>query len=179
MSGNTMGTCPSDAEWWTCIDQSPTFLGCCASNACNGIGCPSDDLRAAGLGTACGTNSDSNDSSYWPYVQCSSGGQWWTCESPSFQGCCDINPCGGGCPANDLHPAAFLYDASATSAASELGSCSPSGWNFATQTSSLSFFSTPSSLSSSASSSVSSSVSSSASSSAASSTSASATSPSA
>lgn len=98
---------------YTCTDQMPTFLGCCTSNPCNGVGCPSSDLRAAGMGTGSGPDSTTNDSSYWPNVQCAEG-QWWTCsrQTPSFQGCCETNPCGGdgdagGCPSNELSPAAF------------------------------------------------------------------------
>ncbi|KAM0281419.1 hypothetical protein ACHAQH_003542 [Verticillium albo-atrum] len=32
--------------WWTCQDNSPPFMGCCASNPC-GEGCPQDHLIAA------------------------------------------------------------------------------------------------------------------------------------
>ncbi|KAF3354168.1 3-hydroxy-3-methylglutaryl-coenzyme A reductase [Verticillium dahliae VDG1] len=34
--------------WWTCRDNKPPFLGCCASNPC-GEGCPQDHLIAAVL----------------------------------------------------------------------------------------------------------------------------------
>lgn len=68
----------------------------------------------------------SNHGSYWPNVQCSAG-KWWTCalQTPSFQGCCEVNPCGGdgtGCPSSLLHPAAFkstpLEDATVSTASS-------------------------------------------------------------
>ncbi|KAL2063095.1 hypothetical protein VTL71DRAFT_6167 [Oculimacula yallundae] len=115
MSGNTMGTCPLGGLWYTCTAQTPTFMGCCTSNPCQGNGktCPSSDLRAAGMGTGSGPDLPSNDASYWPNVQCSVG-LWWTCamQTPSFQGCCEVNPCGGdgsagGCPSSSLHAAAF------------------------------------------------------------------------
>ncbi|KAH7323581.1 hypothetical protein BKA65DRAFT_598163 [Rhexocercosporidium sp. MPI-PUGE-AT-0058] len=115
MAGNTKGTCPLGGLWYTCTAQNPTFLGCCTSNTCQGDGksCPASDFRAAGMGTGPGPDPGltSNDASYWPNVQCSVG-QWWTCamQTPSFQGCCEVNPCGGdgtGCPSNLLHPAAF------------------------------------------------------------------------
>lgn len=32
--------------WWTCRDNDPAFLGCCATNPC-GDGCPSDHLISA------------------------------------------------------------------------------------------------------------------------------------
>lgn len=52
-----------------------------------------------------------NLGSYWPNVYCSSG-SWWICSSqnPSFQGCCDIDPCSRNatnCPQAHLYPAAF------------------------------------------------------------------------
>ncbi|TEY83155.1 hypothetical protein BOTCAL_0025g00140 [Botryotinia calthae] len=52
-----------------------------------------------------------NLGSYWPNVYCSSG-TWWICSSknPSFQGCCDIDPCSSNatnCPQYHLYPAAF------------------------------------------------------------------------
>lgn len=103
------GTCPSGGSWYSCTAQSPTFFGCCTSNPCNGVGCPSGDLRAAGMGTSSGPDKALNDSSFWPNVQCSQG-IWYTCinQSPSFQGCCGSNPCNGvGCPSTDLYAAAF------------------------------------------------------------------------
>ncbi|ESZ98616.1 hypothetical protein SBOR_0986 [Sclerotinia borealis F-4128] len=106
MANNTMGTCPIGG-------LRPTFLGCCTSNPCNGKGCPATDLRAAGLGLGLGLGEEVSLSlgSYWPNVYCSSG-TWWICAShnPSFQGCCDSNPCFGNatrCPQSELHPAAF------------------------------------------------------------------------
>lgn len=116
----SMETCPLGGLWYTCTAQTPSFLGCCTSDPCNGSGCPSSDLRAAGMGTGSGPDGlSSNDASYWPNVQCSVG-QWWTCamQTPSFQGCCESNPCGGsgtGCPSGMLYPAAFK---SVTAAAS-------------------------------------------------------------
>ena len=100
---------------YTCTAQNPTFLGCCTSNPCQGNSktCPASDLRAAGMGTGPGPDPGltGNDASYWPNVKCSVG-KWWTCamQTPSFQGCCEENPCGGdgtGCPDGLLHPAEF------------------------------------------------------------------------
>ncbi|KAG9228105.1 hypothetical protein BJ875DRAFT_354990, partial [Amylocarpus encephaloides] len=34
-------------QWWTCSAQNPSFQGCCKSNPCNGVGCPSTDLGPA------------------------------------------------------------------------------------------------------------------------------------
>src|SRR5450432_2376661 len=110
MGADSEGTCPVGSLWYTCTAQSPTFFGCCTSNPCNGVGCPSADLRPAGMGVGAGPDLPANDSSFWPNVKCSAG-QWWTCalQTPSFQGCCDSSPCGGkGCPLDQLHPAAFL-----------------------------------------------------------------------
>ncbi|KAF7921422.1 hypothetical protein BELL_0086g00220 [Botrytis elliptica] len=120
MSMTPMGSCPLGGDWWTCLDQSPTFFGCCASNPCNGIGCPEEDLLAAGMGTAGGPDASSNDGSYWPNAGCPSGGVWYTCsrQTPSFQGCCDdshepgstekFDPCHeNGCPSSRLYAAAF------------------------------------------------------------------------
>ncbi|KAG7149052.1 hypothetical protein HYQ46_002055 [Verticillium longisporum] len=42
--------------WWTCRDNKPPFLGCCASNPC-GEGCPQDHLIAAVLGGSSGLSS--------------------------------------------------------------------------------------------------------------------------
>lgn len=103
----------SKNDRYICTDQSPTFFGCCTIDPCGGdnTGCPASNLRAAGMGTDGGPDGmSSNDGSYWPNVQCPSG-QWWTCakQTPSFQGCCDINPCQGAmsCPVASLHAAAF------------------------------------------------------------------------
>lgn len=60
------------------------------------------------MGIGAGPDFSTNDSSYYPNVQCSKG-QWYTCAAskPSiFQGCCGSNPCSAsGCPANALFPA--------------------------------------------------------------------------
>lgn len=42
-------SCPNGGQWWTCAEQKTTFQGCCATDPCNGIGCPT--LIAAGLQT--------------------------------------------------------------------------------------------------------------------------------
>ncbi|KAF7944577.1 uncharacterized protein EAE97_005210 [Botrytis byssoidea] len=120
MSTTPIGSCPLGGNWWICLDQSPTFFGCCASDPCNGIGCPEEDLLAAGMGTAGGPDASSNDGSYWPNAGCPSGGVWYTCsrQTPSFQGCCDdsnepgsmekFDPCHeNGCPLSRLYAAAF------------------------------------------------------------------------
>ncbi len=103
------GTCPNGGLWYTCAAQTPAFFGCCTSNPCNGVGCPTSDLRAAGLGVGSGPDFSTNDSSFWPNVECTKG-LWWTCatQNPTFQGCCGSNPCGGkGCPGSELYPADF------------------------------------------------------------------------
>ncbi|TGO64813.1 hypothetical protein BCON_0005g00090 [Botryotinia convoluta] len=120
MSANPMGSCPLGGDWWICLNQSPTFFGCCASDPCNGIGCPEEDLLPAGMGTAGGPDASSNDGSYWPNAGCPNGGVWYTCsrQTPSFQGCCDdsnepgsivkFDPCHeNGCPSSRLYAAAF------------------------------------------------------------------------
>ncbi|KAF5874361.1 uncharacterized protein Bfra_004367ca [Botrytis fragariae] len=120
MSATPMGSCPLGGSWWICLNQSPTFFGCCASDPCNGIGCPEEDLLPAGMGTASGPDASSNDGSYWPNADCPNGGVWYTCsrQTPSFQGCCDdsnapgsiekFDPCHeNGCPSSRLYAAAF------------------------------------------------------------------------
>ncbi|ESZ98615.1 hypothetical protein SBOR_0985 [Sclerotinia borealis F-4128] len=114
MSSTLMGSCILGGKWYTCEDQSPTFLGCCLSDPCNGIGCPAENLRPAAMGTASGPDAPSADGSYWPNVSCPNGGVWFTCseQTNSFQGCCDnstgFNPCHGtGCPTESLYAAAF------------------------------------------------------------------------
>ncbi|KIY04181.1 uncharacterized protein Z520_00873 [Fonsecaea multimorphosa CBS 102226] len=44
-------SCPYGGLWYTCADNSVPFQGCCASNPCNGQGCPASDLRPAGVHT--------------------------------------------------------------------------------------------------------------------------------
>ncbi|KAK0117814.1 hypothetical protein ONS95_012139 [Cadophora gregata] len=111
MSQDEKGICPVGGDWYTCTAQSPTFFGCCISNPCRGDnrGCPTSNLRAAGIGS--GTNPDTTENgTYFPNTQCAKG-LWWTCDvpqRPTFQGCCEVNPCNGvGCPAGSLQPAAF------------------------------------------------------------------------
>lgn len=84
------------------------------SDPCNGIGCPANNLTAAGMGTGSGPDASTNDGSYWPNYSCPNGGVWWICskQTPSFQGCCDrsgdFNPCQeNGCPKTRLYAAAF------------------------------------------------------------------------
>ncbi|KAF5874362.1 uncharacterized protein Bfra_004367cb [Botrytis fragariae] len=104
MTNNTMGTCPLGGLW-------------CGSHLSSYITILNDqiiasDLRAAGLGHGeVGDEGSMNLGSYWPNVYCSSG-SWWICSSqnPSFQGCCDIDPCSSNatnCPQPHLYPAAF------------------------------------------------------------------------
>lgn len=45
-------SCPYGGLWYTCADNPIAFQGCCESNPCNGQGCPSSDLRPAGVHTA-------------------------------------------------------------------------------------------------------------------------------
>ncbi|KAF7872437.1 hypothetical protein EAF04_003358 [Stromatinia cepivora] len=134
MSTDTpMGSCPLGGLWYICEVQSPTFFGCCLSDPCNGIGCPEEDLTAAGMGTAGGPDAPSNDGSYYQNADCPNGGVWFTCskQSPSFQGCCDtssgFNPCQkNGCPKDRLYAAAFnTVPATIPSATSSKISSSP------------------------------------------------------
>ena len=39
------GQCPDGSLWYLCDTINPKFMGCCASNACQQGGCPSQDLR--------------------------------------------------------------------------------------------------------------------------------------
>jgi hypothetical protein len=101
------------APRYACPAQNPPFFGCCTIYPCNGdnTGCPSDFLKAAGMGTGSGPNATTNDGSYWPNVFCANG-KWWTCDTtmPTFQGCCISNPCNAtplGCPMGNLFPAAL------------------------------------------------------------------------
>ncbi|KAH8651906.1 hypothetical protein BGZ60DRAFT_569086 [Tricladium varicosporioides] len=125
----SLGSCPNGGTWQECTSGSNLFFGCCTSNACSG-GCPSSDLRAAGLGTAAGPNFPSNEGSPWPNERCSTG-LWWTCavQTPTFQGCCDSNPCNGvGCPSSQLHAAAFAstpISAGSKASSSTISSSSP------------------------------------------------------
>ncbi|KAF4633035.1 hypothetical protein G7Y89_g5091 [Cudoniella acicularis] len=97
------GTCPAGGQWYECTTGTTPFFGCCNSDPCqNDAGCPASDLEPAGLGT----NSSSEDGSF---ATCSAG-LWWTCSAntPSFQGCCDTDPCAhNGCPSGQLHAAFF------------------------------------------------------------------------
>ncbi|APA05648.1 hypothetical protein sscle_01g004180 [Sclerotinia sclerotiorum 1980 UF-70] len=151
-----MGSCPQGGKWYTCVVQSPTFFGCCLSDPCNGIGCPENNLTAAGMGTAGGPDAPSNDGSYYQNSACLNGGVWFTCseQSPSFQGCCDtsdgFNPCqDNGCPKERLYAAAFktvqvMIDSDTFSISSSLTSSFPS---FSSSTSSLSISSSSTSSS--------------------------------
>ncbi|KAF7931812.1 uncharacterized protein EAE98_004548 [Botrytis deweyae] len=119
MTNNTMGTCPLGGLWWGAhLSSHITILNDQI------IGCPASDLRAAGLGHGeAGDEGSMNLGSYWPNVYCSSG-SWWICsrQTPSFQGCCDIDPCSSkatNCPQAHLYPAAFK---SVTNTLSFLGS---------------------------------------------------------
>lgn len=40
--------CSSGSQWYTCLNSSPPFMGCCKSNPCNN-GCPATDLTAGSL----------------------------------------------------------------------------------------------------------------------------------
>ncbi|TVY48997.1 putative serine/threonine-protein kinase, partial [Lachnellula occidentalis] len=149
MANNTYGTCPNGGLWYTCELQTPTFLGCCVSNPCHEGGCPAEDLRAAGMGTASGPDSSTDDGSYWPNVNCSLG-LWYTCLNSNFQGCCDESPCADGCPSSALHAAAFKTPPSQLSSSSETKSTSstPSTTSISTTASTASDSSTFTSTSS-------------------------------
>ncbi|KAK8220919.1 hypothetical protein IWZ01DRAFT_22980 [Phyllosticta capitalensis] len=41
----------SSGEFYTCTGTTPAFWGCCKTKACNGTGCPQDQLAAAYLGS--------------------------------------------------------------------------------------------------------------------------------
>ncbi|KAG9248984.1 hypothetical protein BJ878DRAFT_485672 [Calycina marina] len=112
------GSCPKGGDWYTCWNQDPAFLGCCNSDPCNGVGCPASDLRPAGLGAGAGQSECDHDSSFYPDIQCPSGGTFYYChaydKNASFQGCCFSNACitnhGGRCEGINLSPAAFAED---------------------------------------------------------------------
>lgn len=94
-------SCPVGGLPYTCATIDPTFLGCCDINPCHNSNCPSSNLFPMGLG---------DNFTYVFGHSCQNGGQWWTCaeQTPSFQGCCETDPCNGaGCPvlvAADLSP---------------------------------------------------------------------------
>ena len=102
---------------YTCPTQSPSFFGCCDSNPCTSSGCPPNDLAPASLGISSDPNASTNETTYYPNVSCATG-EWWICsaQTPSFQGCCISDPCGGDgstCPEGNLFPAAFASVSSA------------------------------------------------------------------
>lgn len=129
------GTCTTGGTWYVaslfprailtinryaCTDVSPYFFGCCTSNPCGGTGCPSTNVRSAGLGQGYGIDGSNYpiDSSYYPNVECvDAGAAWFTCADAgksggfAFQGCCNTAaaPCknNGVCPQVDLYPVAF------------------------------------------------------------------------
>lgn len=48
----TKNDCSDGSEWYTCEFTTPTFFGCCRSNACDSDnGCPSENLTSAILST--------------------------------------------------------------------------------------------------------------------------------
>ncbi|KAF7900545.1 uncharacterized protein EAF01_007847 [Botrytis porri] len=152
MSSTPMGSCPLGGKWWICLDQSPTFFGCCASDPCNGVGCPEKDLLPAGMGTAGGPDASSNDGSYWPNADCPNGG---VCNEPgSIE---KFDPCHeNGCPSSRLYAAAFssVPATSASVLASKSSSVTTSSLSvssFSTSSSSTSSSSALSSISSSSS----------------------------
>ncbi|KAK6541229.1 hypothetical protein TWF694_008597 [Orbilia ellipsospora] len=93
------GGCPNGGTWYSCSEQQFGFVGCCTVNPCTSVGCAAGNVRAASLGNiAYGSVPDQ---------ACQVGGQFYTCVSPSFWGCCKSVPCGSGCPQADLAPAAL------------------------------------------------------------------------
>ncbi|EPS40570.1 hypothetical protein H072_5533 [Dactylellina haptotyla CBS 200.50] len=93
------GACPNGGSWWACSSVQSGFVGCCTVNPCTSVGCAAGNIRAASLGTIAYGSS--------PDQACRSGGQFYTCSSPSFWGCCKSVPCGTGCPQADLAPASL------------------------------------------------------------------------
>ncbi|KAF3939923.1 hypothetical protein ABW19_dt0204047 [Dactylella cylindrospora] len=96
------GACPNGGNWYACNNEAGFgFVGCCTVNPCTGVGCAAGNVRAAALG----------DIPYGstPDQACQYGGQFFTCLSPEpgFWGCCKTNPCGVGCPQEQLAPASL------------------------------------------------------------------------
>ncbi|KAF4467561.1 hypothetical protein FALBO_5569 [Fusarium albosuccineum] len=97
--------CPYGGNFYICRDSPTQFIGCCKSDPCGerkGL-CPDEHLRSASfeakqynqiLPQAC--INDNRDV------------KWYTCAgtTPSFLGCCAVNPCAkGACPARELRAA--------------------------------------------------------------------------
>ncbi|KAF5008492.1 hypothetical protein FDECE_5225 [Fusarium decemcellulare] len=97
--------CPYGGNFYICRDSPTQFIGCCKSDPCGerkGL-CPDEHLRSASfeakqynqiLPQAC--INDNRDV------------KWYTCAgtTPSFLGCCAVNPCAKGvCPARELRAA--------------------------------------------------------------------------
>ncbi|RAL12403.1 EGFR-like transmembrane domain-containing protein [Aspergillus homomorphus CBS 101889] len=100
-------TCPNGGSWFVC-DTAPYFVGCCASDPCNNTtspACPS--LYAASF------NSKLYDEILPNRCLDGPSSNWYTCNgtSPTFLGCCSSNPCGTGCPDDDLLAAAWSSSA--------------------------------------------------------------------
>ncbi|KAK8123892.1 hypothetical protein PG999_003810 [Apiospora kogelbergensis] len=125
-------SCPSGGKFYICENTPSRFLGCCDIDPCkkNGI-CPTESLR----------NSSFSSGNYGdiPKEDCNVGGEknWWTCSgnNPPFLGCCISNPCGPGCPPNNLlaaqlssdpsRAAPFLTGSSPSTSASSSASATP------------------------------------------------------
>jgi hypothetical protein len=95
-------TCQEGGSWYAC-DDSLKFVGCCASNPCNGAGCPQKQLYQASLNPQIYSKVRPNE--------CigASNEHWFTCNdtTPTFIGCCSSNACTPGCPRENLLPAAW------------------------------------------------------------------------
>ena len=91
-------TCPQGGAFYAC-EEGLRFVGCCGSNPCSSIGCPSGNLEIASFPPA--------QYGKMPDQQCDSG-LFYTCAAtqPPFWGCCNINPCvNGSCPRESFAPA--------------------------------------------------------------------------
>ncbi|OJJ37900.1 hypothetical protein ASPWEDRAFT_68031 [Aspergillus wentii DTO 134E9] len=103
-SANCSFTCPKGGSWFVCQNE-PYFVGCCSSEPCANSGCP--DVYPASFNHSVANEILPNVCISRPTTD------WYTCNttSPTFLGCCKSNPCGDGCPADDLLPAAWSSSA--------------------------------------------------------------------
>ncbi|PYH89619.1 hypothetical protein BO71DRAFT_402889 [Aspergillus ellipticus CBS 707.79] len=99
-STNCNFTCPNGGSWFVC-PSAPYFVGCCASDPCSDSTCPS--LYPASFNSSIFDEIVANRCIDQPSTN------WYTCNttSPTFIGCCKSNPCGDGCPDDDLISAAW------------------------------------------------------------------------
>ncbi|KAI8626055.1 hypothetical protein F5Y19DRAFT_478887 [Xylariaceae sp. FL1651] len=94
-------SCPSGGSFYICQDSKVRFLGCCDVNPCGEDEgeCPSSAIHPGSF--------DANKYYEIPAESCASSlkpASWYTCQRPTFLGCCLSNPCNnkGICPDDDL-----------------------------------------------------------------------------